>query len=62
MKTILILGAGLSASSLIRYLLENSTIYNWKLRIVDQDMEMVNRKIGGHTNGMALSFNALDAN
>jgi saccharopine dehydrogenase-like NADP-dependent oxidoreductase len=62
MKTILILGAGLSASSLIRYLLENSTIYNWKLRIVDQDIEMVNRKIGGHPNGMALSFNALDAN
>ena len=39
MKNILVLGAGLSASSLIRYLLENSTEYNWKVRIVDQNIE-----------------------
>ena len=61
MKTILILGAGLSASSLIRYLLENSNTYNWKIRIVDQDINLVNRKINGHTNAIALSFNALDS-
>jgi saccharopine dehydrogenase-like NADP-dependent oxidoreductase len=61
MKTILILGAGLSASSLIRYLLEHSTQYNWKIRIVDQDISLVTRKINGHVNGIALSFNALDS-
>ena len=59
MKTILILGAGLSSSSLVRYLLNNSTQYNWQVRIVDQDLELVKRKINGNPNGVALSFNAL---
>ena len=61
MKTILILGAGLSSSSLIRYLLEKSVGFNWQLRIVDQDIELVKSKINGHPNGTALSFNALDS-
>ena len=60
MKTILVLGAGLSASSLIRYLLENSIEHNWQIRIVDRDIDLVKQKIGGHKNGTALSFNALD--
>lgn len=59
MKTILILGAGLSSSSLVRYLLNNSTQFNWQVRIVDQDIELVKRKINGNPNGVALSFNAL---
>jgi len=61
MKTILVLGAGMSSSSLIRYFLENSQEYNWQVRIVDQDLNVVNEKINGHPNGIALSFNALDA-
>lgn len=60
MKTILILGAGLSASSLIRYLLQRSSEFNWQIRVVDRDLEMVQRKLNGNTNGVALSFNALD--
>jgi saccharopine dehydrogenase-like NADP-dependent oxidoreductase len=60
MKTILVLGAGLSASSLIRYLLENSMKYDWQVRIVDRDIELVKQKIGGHVNGIALAFNALN--
>ena len=60
MKTILILGAGLSASSLIRYLLERSEENQWHLRIVDMDFEMVKRKIGGSSHATALNFNALD--
>lgn len=59
MKTILILGAGLSSSSLVRYLLNNSTEFNWQVRIVDQDLELVKKKINGNPNGVALSFNAL---
>jgi saccharopine dehydrogenase-like NADP-dependent oxidoreductase len=61
MKTILILGAGLSSSSLIRYLLENSTEHNWQVRLVDRDLSLAEQKIGGHPNGVALSFNALEA-
>lgn len=60
MKNILVLGAGLSSSSLIRYLLENSVENDWKVSIVDQDIEMVRLKIDGHINGLALSFNATD--
>ena len=59
MKTILILGAGLSSSSLVRYLLNNSSQNNWQVRIVDQDLDLVKRKINGNPNGVALSFNAL---
>jgi saccharopine dehydrogenase-like NADP-dependent oxidoreductase len=60
MKTILILGAGLSASSMIRYLLERAQVHNWHLRVTDQNLEMVQRKLGDHPNATALNFNALD--
>lgn len=60
MKTILLLGAGLSSSSLIRYILERAHENNWFLKVVDQDRALAERKIGGHPNGEALSFNALD--
>jgi saccharopine dehydrogenase-like NADP-dependent oxidoreductase len=61
MKTILILGAGLSASSMIRYLLERAEENNWYLKIVDKDIALVKRKIGQTKFAEALSFNALDA-
>jgi len=60
MKTILILGAGLSSSSLIRYLLKRSSEFNWQIHVVDQDPQITRKKINGHPNGVALSFNALD--
>jgi saccharopine dehydrogenase-like NADP-dependent oxidoreductase len=60
MQTILVLGAGLSSSSLIRYLLNHSNEHDWKVRIVDRDLELAKSKINGHENGVALSFNALD--
>lgn len=60
MKSILILGAGLSSSSLIRYLLQQSEQFHWKVRVVDQNGDLVAAKIGGHPNGVALHFNALD--
>ena len=62
MNTILVLGAGLSSSSLIRYLLENSNAHNWVVRVVDRDLDLVKSKINNHPNGVALSFNALDRN
>lgn len=60
MKNVLVLGAGLSSSSLIRYLLEKSEEFNWKIKVVDRDLELVKSKINGHPNGIATSFNALD--
>ncbi len=60
MKNILVLGAGLSSSSLIRYLLQHAAEYQWRVRIVDQDLDLVRQKIDGNEYGEALSFNALD--
>ncbi|MCO5260976.1 MAG: saccharopine dehydrogenase NADP-binding domain-containing protein [Crocinitomicaceae bacterium] len=61
MKSILVLGAGLSSSSLIRYLLKQSEIYDWKIRITDQDIDKVKAKINNHPNGIALNFDALSS-
>ncbi len=47
MKTILILGAGLSASSMIRYLLNASKQEGWSLRIVDRDLKRVEKLVQG---------------
>lgn len=62
MKTILILGAGLSASSVIRYLLQHADKYDWNLRIIDHNKSLVEKKINGHKRAIALDFNALDSN
>ena len=60
MKTILLLGAGMSSSSLIRYLLVESEKFDWKLNVVDQNTALVLKKIAKHPRAEALSFNALD--
>jgi saccharopine dehydrogenase-like NADP-dependent oxidoreductase len=60
MKTILVLGAGLSSSSLIRYLLENAVNYNWKVQVVDKDKEQVKRRVNNHPHAQAMVFDALD--
>jgi saccharopine dehydrogenase-like NADP-dependent oxidoreductase len=60
MKTILLLGAGLSSSSLIRYFLQHAEKYNWQLRVCDQNLSLVKQKLNGHARGVALSFNALN--
>lgn len=60
MKKILVLGAGLSASSLIRYLLAHAEMYNWQVRVVDQSLEAVAHKLNNHPRGIALNFNALN--
>lgn len=61
MKNILLLGAGLSASTLIKYLLEHSESENWHLHVVDQNLELIQSKLAGHARGTAHQFNALDS-
>lgn len=60
MQKILVLGAGLSSSSLIRYLLERADAFNWEVRIVDRDLDLIHRKTNKHPRAKALTFNALD--
>lgn len=56
MQHILILGAGLSASSLIQYLLDHSEEYNWRIRLGDLSVETAELKINKHPRGEAFFF------
>lgn len=60
MKNILIIGAGLSSSSLIQYLLKESEQYNWRITVGDMSLEVAQKKVGDHPNGTALRFNIKD--
>lgn len=60
MKTILVIGAGLSSSSLIRYLLQHAEANSWIVKVVDQNKEAVKKKINNHPSGVALAFDALN--
>ncbi|MCG8411026.1 MAG: saccharopine dehydrogenase NADP-binding domain-containing protein [Bacteroidales bacterium] len=60
MKKLLILGAGLSSSSLIKYLLDNSKQYDWKITVGDMSIELAQQKINNHPNGTAIKFDIFD--
>ncbi|MCF8236402.1 MAG: saccharopine dehydrogenase NADP-binding domain-containing protein [Bacteroidales bacterium] len=60
MKKILVLGAGLSASSMIKYLLDHAEQNNWKVIVADQSKELAEKKIAGHSRGEALYFDVFD--
>lgn len=57
MKKILVIGAGRSATSLIDYLLKNSSTYLWQITVADVDKALAEQKINGHANGTAISIN-----
>ncbi|MGM0613897.1 MAG: saccharopine dehydrogenase C-terminal domain-containing protein [Bacteroidota bacterium] len=61
MKKILILGAGMSSSSLIKYLLDRTQQYNWKLTVGDKDVELAKSKIDNHENAEAIEFDISDS-
>ncbi len=56
MKNILIIGAGRSASSLIKYILDHSTKENWNVTIGDISIDLVKQKIANHPNARAIVF------
>ena len=60
MQKILILGAGRSASSLIKYAIENSASLNWQLSIGDYTLELAQSKAKGHENIRAFTFDVND--
>jgi saccharopine dehydrogenase-like NADP-dependent oxidoreductase len=61
MKTILVIGAGRSSSTLIKYLLTHSEPEGWKVRVGDMDAALAASKINGHPCGEAFAFNATDS-
>jgi len=60
MQTVLILGAGLSSTSLIKYFLDHSH-HQWKIRVGDINLENALGRINGHANGEAFRFDVYDA-
>ena len=62
MKNILVIGAGLSSSYLIKYLLQESEKQLWTIHVVDADKALAERKINYHKNGIASSLNIYDTN
>ncbi|GAB4324088.1 MAG: saccharopine dehydrogenase C-terminal domain-containing protein [Bacteroidales bacterium] len=61
-KTILVLGAGLSAPSLIRYLLEYAGRNGLVVRVGDIDVEQAAKRIAGDPSGIPFRFDVMDEN
>lgn len=56
MKTILVLGAGRSSSSLIAYLLDVAAQFSWKVIVGDFSLEAAKVRIGDSSSGTAIVF------
>ena len=56
MRKILIIGAGRSSSSLIKYLLEKSAEEKLHITVADVSVEFANNKIKGHPNAAAIAL------
>jgi saccharopine dehydrogenase-like NADP-dependent oxidoreductase len=57
-KNILILGAGLSSSSLVEYLLHAAEPHGWLVTVGDLSREAAEQKVKGHAAGRAVAFDA----
>ncbi len=60
MRKILIIGAGRSSSSLIKYLLDKSNSENLEITIGDISLENAENKINNHPNGKAISLDVFN--
>jgi len=58
MKKILVLGAGLSSSYLIKYLLDGAQANNWFLTVADANVQQAEAKIKQHPQAKAIALNA----
>lgn len=59
-KRVLVIGAGRSTTSLIKYLLNKSDKYNLRIVVADVSFTMAQEKLDGHKNGFALEFDVMD--
>jgi saccharopine dehydrogenase-like NADP-dependent oxidoreductase len=56
MKTILVLGAGRSSSSLINYLLQHAVVHAWNVRVGDLSITNAVDRVGNSPAGQAIEF------
>jgi saccharopine dehydrogenase-like NADP-dependent oxidoreductase len=59
-KTVLLFGAGKSASVLIEYLVKNGPANNWKLIVADKDLQSAQSGLKGSERDRAVSFDVQD--
>ena len=62
MKKILVIGAGRSSVTLIKYLLDNASENNWHVRVADFSEYLAKQAVGKDSNGSAIFFNVIDDN
>ena len=60
MREILVIGAGRSSTSMIKYLLNNAQRENWRLTVAERDVALAERKVNGHARGRVISFDVAD--
>ncbi len=60
MQKILVIGAGLSASYLIKYLLNHSAKEKWFVTVADANLQLAQNKVGKSKNALAVSFDIND--
>lgn len=61
MRRILIIGAGRSASSLIRYLLSKSESENLHLVVADLSLALAEKKVNNHPNATPIALDIFNA-
>lgn len=59
-KRILVLGAGRSSSTLIKYLLDHASVEQWEVLIADYDLNLALTKINGSSRAEAVKFDIND--
>ena len=60
MKQILVLGAGQSSSSLIKFLIEHASKEGWRITIGEKNVELAKAKIANSEYAKCISFDVLD--
>lgn len=61
MKKILVLGAGRSSPSLIKYLLDHSQKEGWHVAVGDASYDLAKERVHNHERGTAIKFDMADA-
>jgi saccharopine dehydrogenase-like NADP-dependent oxidoreductase len=62
MTNILIIGAGRSATALIKYVLDKAETYNWFVMVADADLAAAEQKVKDHPNGRAVWLDVIKTN
>ena len=60
MKSILVIGAGRSAVTLIKYLLDNAIGNNWQVVVADFSKDLADNAVGDHPNGKSIFLDITD--